>query len=121
MNDLLKELLAAGVVPTTSFPPTSRYADIPLIAHDPGDGSPPVPHLARRFCPQPQRFATLYEVRIVEADRGDTLAGRHFGDPELWWRLADSNGVLDPRAVATPPGASIRITLALDIPESPDA
>ena len=39
MSDPLKELLAAGAVPTTSFPPTSRYSDIAIISYDPGDGA----------------------------------------------------------------------------------
>ena len=35
MPDPLQELLAAGAVPTTSFPPTSRYAGNGVDAHDP--------------------------------------------------------------------------------------
>ncbi len=121
MNDPLKDLLAADAVPTTSFPPTSRYSTVGVTAHDPGDGSPPTPYLARRFCPQRGRFATLYEVLIIESDRRDTLAARHMGDPELWWRLADANGVLDPRDLSDQSGSRIRITLAVDVPGTPDA
>ena len=73
-----------------------------MDAWDPGDGSPPVPFLGRRFCPRPTRFALLYEVRIVEGDRRDVLALRHLGDAELWWRLADANGVVDPRELTDP-------------------
>ena len=54
----------------------------------PGDGTPPVPYLRRVSCPRPERFALLYEVRVVEGDRRDLLAARHLGDAELWWRLA---------------------------------
>ena len=57
MPDPLQELLAAGAVPTTSFPPTSRYSDVDVDAWDPGHGLPPVPFLKRRFCPRPERFA----------------------------------------------------------------
>ena len=56
-----------------------------------------MPFLRRRFCPRAERFALLYEVRVVEGDRRDLLAARHLGDAELWWRLADANGVVDPR------------------------
>ena len=52
MPDPLQELLAAGAVPTTTFPPTSRYADVGVDAWDPGGGRPPVPFLQRRFCPR---------------------------------------------------------------------
>ena len=78
--DPLQELLAAGAVPTTSFPPTSRYSDVDVDAWDPGHGLPPAPFLRRRFCPRPERFALLYEVRVVEGDRRDLLAARHVGD-----------------------------------------
>jgi len=115
MSDPIKELLAAGAVPTTAFPPTSRYAAIPVTTHDAGDGSPAIPHLARRICPQVSRFATQYETQIVDSDRRDLLAARHLGDSELWWRLADANGVLDPRSLCEP-GSQIRITLPIDVP-----
>lgn len=35
---------------------------------------------------------TDYTVhRIVYGDRLDLLAARAYGDPELWWRIADAN------------------------------
>jgi len=120
MADPLQELLAAGAVPTTSFAPSSRYADTAVQAWDPGDGTPPVPYLARRLCPRTERFSLLYEVRIVENDRRDLLGARHLGDAELWWRLADANGVVDPRDLTTPVGRSVRVTLAADVPGAPD-
>jgi hypothetical protein len=116
VSDPLQELLAAGAVPTTSFPPTSRYADVGVSAHDPGDGTPPVPFLRRRFCPRPDRFALLYEVRVVQGDRRDLLGARHVGDAELWWRLADANGIVDPRALAEPVGRRVRVTLPEGVP-----
>jgi len=112
MPDPLQQLLAAGALPATSFPPTSRYAQVGVDAWDPGDGSPPVPFLRRRFCPSPERFAPLYELRITEGARRDVLAARHLGDAELWWRLADANGVVDPRDLTDPVGRTLRITLA---------
>ena len=59
MADPLQELLAAGAVPTISFPPTSRYAGVGVDAWDPGVGRPPVPYLRRRLCPRAERFAPL--------------------------------------------------------------
>ena len=121
MPDPLQELLAAGLVPTTSFPPSSRYADAAVDAWDPGDGRPPVPYLRRRLCPRPERFALLFEVRVVEGDRRDLLAARHLGDAELWWRLADANGVVDPRRLTDTVGRTVRVTLPEGVPGSPDA
>lgn len=120
MADPLEALLAAGAVPTTSFPPTSRYAGTGVTAHDPGDGSPPVAHLRRRLCPRPEVFALLYEVRVVEGDRRDLLATQHVGDPELWWRLADANGVVDPRALTDVVGRRLRVTLPEGVPGGAD-
>jgi hypothetical protein len=111
MPDPLQSLLAAGAVPTTTFPPTSRYASTPVETFDPGDGRPPVPYLARRFCPAPASLALLYVVRIAEGDRRDVLAARHVGDAELWWRLADANRAIDPRELTDPVGRPLRITL----------
>jgi hypothetical protein len=116
MPDPLQELLAAGAVPTTTFPPTSRYAEAGVDAWDPGDGSPPVAFLRRRFCPRPDKLALLYEVRIAEGDRRDVLAARHLGDAELWWRLADANGTVDPRDLTEPVGRRLRITLPEGVP-----
>jgi hypothetical protein len=119
--DPLQALLDAGAVPTTAFPPTSRYADVGLDAWSPPDGSQPVPFLRRRFCPGHERFATLYEVRVAESDRRDVLAARHLGDPELWWRLADANGAVDPRALTATIERRIRIALPEGVPGSSDA
>ena len=116
MPDPLQELLAAGVLPTTSFPPTSRYAEVSVDAWDPGTGEPAVPFLRRRLCARPDRFALLYEVRLVEGDRRDVLGARHVGDAELWWRLADANGALDPRDLERPVGRRLRITLPEGVP-----
>jgi hypothetical protein len=121
VTDPLQALLAAGAIPATSFPPTSRYAGAGIETHDPGGAAPPVPYLRRRLCPRPERFALLQEVSVVEGDRRDVLAARHLGEAELWWRLADANGVLDPRELTRPPGRRLRITLAEGVPGGSDA
>jgi len=121
MPDPLQELLAAGAVPTTSFPPTSRYAEVGVDAYDPGGGAPAVPYLRRRLCPRAERLALLYEVRVVEGDRRDLLAARHVGDAELWWRLADANSVVDPRTLTDTVGRLLRVTLPEGVPGPSDA
>jgi hypothetical protein len=121
MPDPLQELLAAGAVPTTTFPPTSRYANVGVDAWDPGGGLPPVPFLRRRFCPRPERFALLYEIRIVQDDRRDLLGALHAGDAELWWLLADANGVVDPRTLTDTIGRALRVTLPEDVPGTSNA
>lgn len=118
-GDPLQALLSAGAVPSVSFPPTSRYADVGVAHHvpsgAPGEPAVPIAFLRRRLVPRPERFSTLYEVRCVEGDRRDLLAARHLGDVDLWWRLADANGVIDPVGMTEPPGRAIRVTLPVDV------
>jgi hypothetical protein len=121
VTDPLQELLAGGAVPTTSFQPTSRYAEVGVDAWDPGTGIPPVPFLRRRLCPRADRFALLHDVGVVEGDRRDLLGARHVGDAELWWRLADANAVVDPRSLTDRIGRRLRVSLAEGVPGPSDA
>lgn len=118
MPDPILAMLAAGVVPTTSLPANSRYVDVGAATYvpavPPGEEPVPLPYIRRRLCPDPSRFAMLYEVRVVEGDRRDLLAHRHLGDSELWWRVADANGALDPEELTHTLGRRLRITLPVD-------
>jgi hypothetical protein len=42
------------------------------------------------------------------------------GDPELWWRLADANRVIDPEQLTRPLGRGLRVTLPVDVQGAPD-
>lgn len=115
MSDPVQALLAAGLVPGVSLPPTSRYAGVEVRSYvpstAPGRVAVPVAHLGRRLVPRPDRLWPVREHTCVEGDRRDLVAAVQLGDPELWWRLADANGVLDP-ATMTPVGRVLRITLS---------
>lgn len=117
--DPLQALLGAGVVPSISFPPTSRYATVGVTTYTrvpaPGEEPVPVAFLRRRLVPQPDRFSLIYEYPCVERDRRDLVAATHLSDAELWWRLADANGVLDPRTLTSPVGRVVRITTQEDV------
>jgi hypothetical protein len=118
--DPIAALLGAGVVPSVSFPPTSRYAAVGVTTYAPipapGEDPLPIRFLRRRLVPKPERFALLYEYTSVEGDRHDLVAAVHLADPELWWQLADANGVIDPATLTYPVGRRLRITLAENIP-----
>jgi len=120
MVDPLQALLGAGAVPTTALPPTSRYATVGTTTYTPkaGPGEEPVPvaFLKRRLVPKPEAFALLYEYSCVEGDRRDTVAADQLADAELWWRLADANGVVDPSRMTEPPGRRLRITSDQGVP-----
>jgi hypothetical protein len=124
MGDPLKDLLAGGVLPTVPLAPTSRYLGLGVATYEPpapsGETPVPVTFLRRRLVPRPERFSTLYEVSCVEGDRRDLLAARHLGDPELWWQLADANGVSDPATMTLPVGRAVRVTLPVDTPGGGD-
>ncbi|NRR29674.1 LysM domain-containing protein [Oxalobacteraceae bacterium] len=77
------------------FPPTSRYAAVPTAELVQPDGERIV-YLRRRFVPDPARYATVLEHTVQQGERIDQLAAAYLGDPELFWRLADANGVLHP-------------------------
>jgi hypothetical protein len=123
-GDPLQELLSGGALPTTAFAPTSRYSTVGTASYvppaAPGETPVPVTFLRRRLVPRRERFSTLYEVSCAEGDRRDLLAARHLGDPELWWQLADANGISDPAAMTEPPGRVLRVTLPADVPGGGD-
>ena len=95
--DPLQELLAAGAVPTTSFPPTSRYAGRRRRRVAPIRGgeravpvavpAPPARARARSGSRCSTRCASSRATAATCSPRA------HLGDAELWWRLADANGV----------------------------
>lgn len=120
MPDPIEALFGAGVIPSVAFPPTSRYATVGVAAYAPvpapGEEPVPVAFLRRRLVPPPERFALLYEYACVEGDRRDLVAAQQLSDSELWWRLADANGVLDPSTLTVPVGRRLRITTAENIP-----
>jgi hypothetical protein len=117
--DPLQALLGAGLVPSVAFPPSSRYAGVGITTwappSGPGEAGEPIAFLRRRLVPKPERFALLYSYACVEGDRRDLVAAQQLSDPELWWRLADANGVIDPATLTTPVGRLVRITSEADI------
>ena len=118
--DPLQALLSAGMVPSTALPATSRYATVGPTLYTPpaapGTEPTPVAHFQRRFVPRPERLATSHAYVCEQGDRRDSVAATQLGDPLLWWRLADANGVLDPTTMTTPPGRVLRVALAEGVP-----
>ena len=92
------------------FPANSRYQGLATRIWTSPDGVE-IAYLARRILPLPDRSTVLSEYVVAEGDRLDTIAARTIGDPELSWRIADSNRAMDPFALTDPPGRRLRITL----------
>ena len=100
---------------TYNFPPTSRYATIDLATLELPDGTQRV-YLRRRFLPPSSRFALLRTHIGTEGERVDRLAAQELGDPEAFWRIADSNDVMRPDELIEDVGRALRITLPDGIP-----
>lgn len=100
---------ALGLTRASHVAPTSRYAGVPVTQRLDAAGRP-VAHFSRRRVPPPEALATAGWVRVAEGDRVDRLAADVFGDPTLFWRLADANAVLDPADLVAEPGRVLRVS-----------
>ncbi|MEI8021199.1 MAG: hypothetical protein WCH39_23535 [Schlesneria sp.] len=102
-------------LPQTVLPGTSRYFGAPFLKTKLPDNRE-VAYLARRFLPLPEEFDPLTEHVVAEKERPDHVAFNFLNDPELFWRVADANPVLDPNQLTDTPGARITIALPQGIP-----
>jgi len=93
---------------TNAFDPASRYAAVETTTLD-IDGRTVV-YLRRRWVPPPEHFALLVEHAVAPGERLDLIAAQELGDPELFWRICDANGVLRPDELEAV-GTRLRITL----------
>lgn len=97
------------------FPPTSRYADIPIHSLF-GDDGERVPYLGRRFVPAPERLALLRRHAVTEGERMDHIAALELGDPEAFWRICDANGAMRPEELTAVVGRILKIALPDGVP-----
>ena len=101
----------------TAFPPSSRYHSIPVVSRTRPDGTVDR-YLARRILPAPGRYVALEHRRLSGAERPDTLAFDSYGDPALWWRIADASGVADPADLAGAEGRLVMIPLPIEVADN---
>lgn len=82
-----------------------RYVGAQVFAVNDGIRGPIRATYASYVARQPTTY-TLYTVQ--PGDRWDKIADRFYGNPALWWKIADINPELfDPRALR--PGIIVRI------------
>ena len=107
-TDPIAALIAAGAFPAEPFAPNSRYRGVPLglFGPDPDHG---IPYVLRRFTPQRRAIPAAFEHLVRGVERPDLLAAQAYGDPELYWRIADANAVTDPFALTDTMGGRIAI------------
>jgi hypothetical protein len=105
---------------TFNFPPQSRYHGIETATLPANEGRL-LAYLRRRFLPAPERFSLLFEHVVTEGERLDQIAGKHLGDAEAFWRIADANAAMRPEELTETIGRRLRITLPEGIPGTPNA
>jgi len=115
MSDPIKNFLQNSGLQQPSFPANSRYAGSETAEWTRADGQS-VRYVKRRFIPPAENFATLQEHRLVEHDRLDNIASQYFSDPQLYWRICDANGAMNPADMTAQTGQRLRITLPEGIP-----
>jgi hypothetical protein len=111
MNDPVQLLIDAGAIPSTPFVPQSRYAGVPLAVLQRRPSEPGQAYVKRRFIPAPSTLAIAVRHAVRSLDRPDLLGAKYFGDPLLYWRIADANAVVDPNELTDTPGRRVAIPL----------
>ena len=93
------------------FDPTSRYARQPLGHFTDRDGRDR-PFVALREVPPPVQPTADDLVHVVgDGDRSDRIAWQHLGDPLMFWRLCDENGVMHPDELTATIGRRLIVTI----------
>ena len=95
------------------FDPTSRYyrIEVATMTVTDGDGLPrEIRFVRRRFIPS-TGTTTLVEHTVMEGERLDNITARYLGDPTQFWRICDSNKVLQPDELTDTIGSRIKISL----------
>jgi len=96
MNDPVQLLIDAGAIPSSPFVPQSRYNGVPLAVLQRRPDAPGQVYVRRRFIPAPSTIAIAARHAVQSQERPDLLGARYYGDPLLYWRIADANAVVDP-------------------------
>ncbi len=115
MSDPIKSFLQNTGLQQPTFAANSRYAGLDTREWTRTDGLQ-VLYVKRRFIPRAENFAILQEHAVAENDRLDNISAKYFSDPELYWRLCDANGAMNPSDLTRKIGRRLRITLPQGIP-----
>lgn len=103
-----------------NFAPDSRYSGLTLRRHTAPDGTE-VTFLPRRLIPPPERYQPFGQTRLSGSERVDDVAADAYGNPELYWRIADALGLEDPASLLGQEGRLIPLPLPLEVSGNGDA
>ncbi len=108
-TDPIQALIDAGAIPSNPFGPNSRYAGTGFGLFRTSPSDPGITYVLRRFIAQQADIPVIFEHVVRAGERPDLLAFQVYGDPELYWRIADANAVTDPFEMTDTLAASILI------------
>jgi hypothetical protein len=90
--------------------PSSRYFSIEITKlMTPGGRE--IVYLRRRFLPPACQSTIVAEYEVTQGERLDHITARFLSDPELLWRLCDSNNALHPDELTGEIGRRLSIPL----------
>jgi nucleoid-associated protein YgaU len=96
------------------FTAASRYHGLDTARYEPPGGGDPIAYLRRRLLPDPAALTAMGFHTVANGDRLDRIAAAVYGDPELFWRIADANPVLDPAELTAAVGRRLLIALSAE-------
>lgn len=102
------------------FTANSRYAGLVLRTRTAADGTVET-FLPRRIVPAPGRFTAFGIRRLTGSERIDDVAAEAYGDPELYWRIADALPLEDPADLLGQEGRRVPLPLPLEVSDNGDA
>ena len=85
----------------------SRYAKVPIKSFTDAAGRV-ISHVARRIVPD--AIQPVAQIKVQAGDRLDLISHRVYGDPRLFWRIADANPDPEPDALADEARRKLAIT-----------
>lgn len=102
------------------FSDNSRYAGLTLRSRTAADGTVET-FLPRRIVPAPSRFTAFGIRRLTGSERLDDVAAEAYGNPELYWRIADALPLEDPADLLGQEGSRVTLPLPLEVSDNGDA
>lgn len=106
-NNPIESLLEASAN-IDLFAQTGRYAQVGKAKTHLPDGRE-IAFLKRRIVPSSSEGVGQIAHSVTEGERLDHIAYKYLNDPELFWKIADSNAAMNPLSLTQSPGASLKI------------
>lgn len=103
-----------------AFAANSRYAGLVPRSRTAADGRVET-FLPRRIVPAPGRFKAFGNRLLTGSERIDDIAAGAYGDPELFWRIADALPLEDPADLLGQEGRRVPLPLPLEVSDHGDA